>query len=429
MLTDFTAKTTVHGLREDPVRFLTDLVRARGDLVRLPFDGPELFILNHPEYIGRIFTTHGAVFRKRKDEAAENAYLKQIAGFVPMFASHRLPRYAAVMVGAATRANDRWRARYRAEGPFEVDAYREMMRITLDVAVRTLFNADADPEAAEIVDAILELDSGYGYNPIESTLGEFMPPVPPTVTPGGDAARERIAAFVRRLVAGEVGFPHAPPIFLTMLAGSMPPEQAVAVAMSVLLAMHEVTATTLSWAWHVLGQEPAVAEKLRAELVAVLEGAPPSIEDLPHAPYLEMVLAETRRLYPSVWIVGRFLREAVELDGVVLPAGSVALASQQVTHRDPRFFPVPDRFDPERWTPESQAMRPAVAYFPFSFGPRACAGASFAALQDGLVLGLLAQHWRATPVMGQQPEAAPRQSNAPRPGIRMRLEPAAPKGS
>jgi len=140
-------------------------------------------------------------------------------------------------------------------------------------------------------------------------------------------------------------------------------------------------------------------------------------------PYTQMLLKETRRLYPTVWLMGRFVRHDVSLGGHLIPANSIVLASQKVMHRDERYFANPDQFEPLRWTPEAVAARPEFTFFPFSAGPRQCLGRDFAWVEDTLILATLAQHWQARLVPDQVLEPHPQKSFAPRNGIQMMLHP------
>ncbi|MCW5848809.1 MAG: cytochrome P450 [Anaerolineae bacterium] len=418
---DATFESTVDGLRNQPVPFAARLAHTYGDIVRLPFGGRDLYLVNQPDYIREIFLGDAEVYKKRKDADTEKAYLESIGGFLPLFQDSLIPQYAPSMVEAAQRANERWQRLAQGDATPSVDIYREMMRITLDIVVRTLFRADVGDEAAALVDDILTMDVGYGFDPVAATLGEFMPPDGIALTPEGEAARGRILAFVQRVAATKGGDPDPGESFLSMLLRYLGADMGANVAMTVMFAMHEVSATTLTWAWYLLSQSPDVEAQLHEELNRVLGGRPPTYDDVAHLPYTMMTLAETRRLYPSVWLIGRFLRADVAFDGYHVPADSVVLASQDVTHRDPRYFPEPDRFDPLRWTSEAQAARPEFSYFPFSAGPRACAGEKFAEIMDPLVLATLAQHWQARLTPGQTFEPRPAKSNAPRPGIQMTL--------
>jgi cytochrome P450 len=411
--------STEYGLRNDPVAFVTNLVRKYGDIVCLPFGKQNLYLLNHPDFVADLFMNKPSIFGKRKDAEAEQAYLSQIAGFVPLFRHEVIPSYAPMMVAAARRLDGRWNGRFNSGGPFEVDIYREIGRLTLEVVSETLFKASAEEQGAELMDAIVTMDVGHGFNPIEATLAGFLPAADVQMTPESREARAYIQAFVQKLADREAASPSGS--FLGMLIQYMGIEQAVPIAMSVMFAMHEVTATTMPWTWYLLSQYPEVEGQLHAELDRLLGGRPPTSDDVAGLEYTGRLLEEARRLYPSVWIIGRFLREDYSFGGRLVPAGSIVMASQRVMHLDPRFFPDPERFDPTRWTAGARAARPEYSYFPFSAGPRACAGEEFAVLQDILVTGVLLQRWSATLIPGQTLEPVPQKSLAPRHGIKMTL--------
>ncbi len=415
---DATASSVAHEFRRNPVTFVTDLVRTYGDLVRLPFEGRDLYLLNHPDFVREMFLGRPSAFAKRKDPEAEQDYLGSISSFVPLFRADVIPSYAASITEAALRRHRLWESRFAISGPFAVDIYREFGALTLEIVIRTLFGMDGEADASDLFDAMLTMDVGYGFDPIEATLGVLMPEAAREMTPLSRDARARIEAYIARLARAEQNRRGS---FLTSIIQNVGVEHAVPVAMTVMFAMHEVTVTTLPWAWYLLSKRPDVDRTLTAELATILGGREARYEDLPGLSYAEMVLSETRRLYPAVWIVGRFVREDVFFNQYRIPAGSVVLASQQIMHRDPRFYPQPDRFDPLRWTADSRASRPECSYFPFSAGPRACAGEHFAKLQDALILATLAQRWHSEELPGEQPKAVPQQSSAPRKGIRMLL--------
>jgi cytochrome P450 len=193
---------------------------------------------------------------------------------------------------------------------------------------------------------------------------------------------------------------------------------------TIFLAGHETTASALTWSWYLLAQHPAAEARLHAELDAVLEGGRlPTVADLPALRYTEMVVAETMRLYPPAWTIGRLAIEDHEVGGYLIPKGSLVLVSQYVVQRDPRFFPDPERFDPERFTPEAKAARPPFAYFPFGGGPRRCIGEGFAWMEAVLILAALARRWRLRLPPGAVVPTEPRITLRPgKGGIPMRLE-------
>jgi cytochrome P450 len=193
-------------------------------------------------------------------------------------------------------------------------------------------------------------------------------------------------------------------------------------ALTIFLAGHETTANALTWTWYLLSQHPQVEATLHAEIDAALNGRVPAYDDMPSLPYTRMVLAESMRLYPPAWAIGRRALEPFDARGFTIPKRSVVLMSQYIVHRDARFFPNPERFDPDRWKPEAVAQRPKFSYFPFGGGNRVCIGEQFAWMEGVLLIAALAQKWRMRLVSGHPVEVQPLITLRPRHGMRMFLE-------
>jgi cytochrome P450 len=191
--------------------------------------------------------------------------------------------------------------------------------------------------------------------------------------------------------------------------------------MTLFLAGHETTAIALSWACLLIAQNPDIETKLAAELQAVLGDRVPIPEDLLRLRYTEMVLKEAMRLYPAVWGIGRIAMEECELGGYRVPAGSNIFILQWRTQRDPRFFPEPERFDPERWRddPVRSGKIPRFAYFPFGGGPRVCVGAAFAMMEATLLLAMIQQKYHLEVVAGHPIEIFASVTLRPKYGIRV----------
>src|SRR5262249_55076312 len=217
---------------------------------------------------------------------------------------------------------------------------------------------------------------------------------------------------------------------LSMLLGARDEETGEAMSdeqlrdevITLLIAGHETTAVTLSWAWYLLSENPEAAGKLRAELAEVLGGRAPTAEDLPNLPYTRMVVEESMRLYPPAWALAREAVKDDEIGGWRIPAGSKITLCQYVTHRDPKYWEEPEKFDPERVPPERSARRPRFAYFPFGGGGRICIGNNFAMMEAQLVLAAAAQRYRVKVVPGHKVEPDPTFTLRPRNGIRVTLE-------
>jgi cytochrome P450 len=199
----------------------------------------------------------------------------------------------------------------------------------------------------------------------------------------------------------------------------MAPQQLRDEVMTLLFAGHETTALALAWTWDLLARHPAVATRLRQDVAAVLGGRVPAVADLPHLPYLRMVVEEALRLYPPAWMIARAARAADHIVGYPIPAGTTVFLSPYLTHRHPAVWPEPERFDPERFAAARAAARPPGAYFPFAAGPRACLGAPLAMLEAQLIVAQVIQAYDVALVGGRPVVPQPRLTLRPRHGVPM----------
>jgi cytochrome P450 len=186
----------------------------------------------------------------------------------------------------------------------------------------------------------------------------------------------------------------------------------------------------MSWTWHLLGGAPGVEARLHAELDTVLNGRTPTVEDVPKLEWTRAVIAESMRLFPPAWTMGRRVFEQHTIDGHVIEPGSLVIMSQFVVHRDPRWWTQPEVFRPERWLTDGrresgvgnrEIERHKYAYFPFGGGVRLCIGESFAWTEAILLLATIAQQWQFTPADDGEPVPEPRITLRPK-GLSMRAQ-------
>ena len=189
--------------------------------------------------------------------------------------------------------------------------------------------------------------------------------------------------------------------------------------MTLLLAGHETTATTLAWTFYLLAQNPRAEFELLAELRGVTSGRVPTYQDLPKLRFTEAIVRESLRLYPPAWAMGRQAIEDCSIGGYEVPRNTTIYMSQWVVHRDARYFDEPEQFRPERWMDSLQKTLPRFAYFPFGGGPRVCIGASFAMMEATLLLAAIASRFRLTLMPDQTIELWPSITLRPRNGIKM----------
>jgi len=207
-----------------------------------------------------------------------------------------------------------------------------------------------------------------------------------------------------------------------IVGGGMTDRQVRDEAMTILLAGHETTANALTWTWYLISQSPEIEAKLHDEIDRVLQGRLPTVADLSSLSFAEKVVTEAMRLYPPAWIVGRRAIAEYPIGEYVAPPRTIMIMSPWILHRDPRYFADPDRFHPDRWTPELEAALPQFAYFPFGGGPRRCIGESFAWMELVLVVATLAQRWTLRLVPGHPVEPQPVVTLRTKHGMKMTIE-------
>jgi len=392
--------------RRDPIHFLERLHRRYGDVARFRFGPRRLYLLAHPDQVRDVLVTNHRNFIKSK--ALQRArvilgnglltsegelHLRQRRMAQPAFHRERIAALGETMVAYAARAGDGWRA------GAEMDVAREMNRLALAIAGKTLYGADVEREADEIGAALN--DALHAFKRLTNPLGVILDRLPLPGTLRVRRASARLDDTIYRMIAERRRTGEDRGDLLSMLlaardeegdGGAMTDRQLRDEALTLFLAGHETTANALAWTWHLLALHPDAEARLHAEVDAL--GADPDADDLPRLPFARAVLAESMRLHPPAWVVGREPLEEFEAGGYRVRAGTVVLMSPWITHRDPRWWPEPERFDPDRWTPENEARLPRYAYFPFGGGPRKCIGEGFAWTEGILVLATLARRWR-----------------------------------
>ena len=434
-------------LARDPIGFLTRLARDHGDVAAFTMAGQPMLFVNHPDLVREVLVTKQRSFYKGRGlERAKRLlgeglltsegefHRRQRRLAQPAFHRQRVAAYGDVMAAYAARTGERWR-----HGA-TLDVADEMMRLTLAIVGKTLFDADVEGEAREIGEALTESFKSFTYAVLP--FGELLDrlPLPPTIR--FNRARARLDATIYRMIdeRRRSGADRGDLLSMLLLATdaegdgtAMSDEQLRDEAMTIFLAGHETTSNLLTWTWYLLSQHPDAERRVHAEVDAVL--GPPAerasdtgeprllgADDLPRLPYTRLVLAESMRLYPPAWIIGRRAIVEVEVGGYAVAPRTIVLMCQYVGHRDARWFPDPERFDPERWTPEAAAARPKFSYYPFGGGARVCIGEQFAWMEGTLLLATLAHRWRLRLAPGHPVALQPIITLRPKFGMRMMVE-------
>lgn len=424
--------------RNDPIRFLSEAARRYGDIAAFQIGPQRMVLLNHPDHIREVLVTSNRNFVKGR--ALERArrmlgeglltsegelHLRQRRLAQPAFHRQRIAAYGAAMARYTEEQSAAWR-------PGQVlDLNHELMRLTMRIVGHTLFSAETEQDAEDVYAAMQTLMGMFDL--VALPLLDKLAELPLPMTRRFHAARATIDRVIYRMIAERraAGADTGDLLSMLLLAqdsegdgGGMSDLQVRDEALTIFLAGHETTANALSWCFYLLSQYPGVADRLYAELREVLGGRAPTFEDLPRLRFAEMVLAEAMRLYPPAWILGRRALGPFSVGGYSFPANTIALMSQWVMHHDPRYYPDPYRFDPERWAPEARAARPKFAYFPFGGGPRTCIGEPFAWMEGTLLLAGIARRWRPQLLPGHPVALQPSITLRPKHGLMVRMEPA-----
>jgi cytochrome P450 len=409
----------VYAPGRDPLAFFTNLARTYGDVVYMRMAGEHLFLLSDPRHIRDVLVTHQRSFIKGRGlERAKRllgaglltsegaTHLRQRRLIQPAFHRDRIASYAAVMTEYADRVRTSW-----TDGA-DVDVDKEMMRLTLAIVGKTLFGTDVEAHARDVGAAMSAVMGSFWT--LMLPFAHLIERLPVPSLRRSRRARAELDAIIYRMIAERRHSPGDRGDLLSMLLEAqdeeadgdrphgrgMTDEQVRDEAMTIFLAGHETTANALTWTWYLLSAAPEVEARLHEEVDRVLGGRLPTAADIGSLSYVERVVTEAMRLYPPAWIIGRRTIEPYALDDYVLPPRSLVVFSPYIVHRDARYFPEPDRFLPDRWTPGFKASLPPFAYLPFGGGPRRCIGESFAWMELVLVLSTLAQRWRLRLVPG-----------------------------
>ena len=423
--------------RAHPIDFLMRMAREYGDLPYFRLGPQHVYLVNHPDLVREVLVTNQANFTKSR--ALQRArvllgeglltsegqfHLRQRRLVQPAFHRERLAAYASVMSEYGVRLRDRWKA------GSTVDVSHEMMRLTLAVVGKTLFSAEVEEEASEIGEALTIVLKMFRM--LMMPFSEYLEKLPLPSIRRFDKARARLDKTIYGLIHERRRSGEDTGDLLSMLllahdeeadGSGMTDQQVRDEALTLFLAGHETTANALTWTWYLLSQNPECERRLHEEIDSVLEGRVPAMSDLPQLRYSEMVFAEAMRLYPPAWAIGRMSKGPFELGGIKIAGKSICIVSPYVMQRDPRWFPNPERFDPERWTTEARDARPKFSYFPFGGGARVCIGERFAWMEGVLMIAAIAQKWKLKLTPDQRVEPLPLITLRTKYGMRMIVEP------
>lgn len=420
---------------KDPLGFFEKCTRDYGDFVPIRFLHQNIFLVNDPLLIEEVLTTQARNFRKTLGyrmpvmrrifgqglvTSEGEHWVRQRRLAQPAFHRDRIAAYADTIVHFTEQMLATW-------SPGETrDIHHEMMQLTVKVVTKTLFDSEVPNELNDVIasSAVVMERFTTQWKWYRAVFGLL----PTVLSWQFSRGMRRLDTFIYRLIRERRASGEDRGDLLSMLlqarledGSGMSDQQLRDELTTLMVAGMDTTALALAWAFYLLSQNPVPAQALHEELDRVLGDRAPGFADLPQLTYAELVIKETMRLYPSVWLIGREAICDCDIGGHHIQAGESLFMSQWLKHRDPRCFKRPDEFLPERWSGEDVKQLPRYAYFPFGGGPRICIGNAFAMMEAVLVLATVSQKFQLTSAPGYRVTPWPSITLYPKGGILLQV--------
>ncbi len=431
-------------VRRDRLKFVMQMMNEYGDLVCFRMGPKRLYLLNHPDAARHVLIDNVANYRKGLGLAESSPLLgrglltseggvwaSQRRLLQTAFHAGRMEEFGGAMVDATQSMLEGWDRRLKnsPDAAPTFDIAHEMVGLTIRILGATLFRLDFN-DIAEDLSTDLTVLTRWAISRMTS-LWRLPLQVPTPRNLRAQKSLRRLESVVGQMLrrAQEPGQPRRADDLLSLLVAhdAEPGRESGGVkqmrdeVMTLLLAGHETTAATLAWTWYLLALHPEVARRLQAEVDEVLGGVRPTVADVPRLVYTRMVIDETLRLYPPVWLLPRKAIADDRLGGCVIPAGSDVLVCAYTIHRHRDFWENADDFDPQRFAVEKSTHRVSGSYLPFGAGPRTCLGSRFGLMEVILAVAGIAQRYSLKLVAEQRVEPEAALTLHPRQGLAMSL--------
>ncbi len=397
----------------EPIPLFEHLHQVFGKIAHYRFMGTTIVFVNEPEWINEILVNQASSFVRERTlkrmkillgegliTSDDPIHMRQRRIAAPAFHRQRIAGYADQIVANAAASAANWQAGQ------EIDISDEMMQLSLHIVAKTLFDSEVTADVLSVRDEVNTIMGLYNFLVAFPRLESVLHwPIPGVMK--FRRSRARLDALVASMIASRRALTRqqleerTDLLSLLMAARDddatktgMSDTQVRDEVLTIFLAGYETVANALAWTWYLLSQNPDAADKMYAEVEAVLGTTTATMHNFPRLKYTEMVFAESMRLYPPAWAMGRQSTKPVEFGPYRFPPQTHFFISQYIMQRSPEFWPDPLAFRPERHTPEAKSERPRFVYFPFGGGGRQCIGEGFAWMEGVLALATIAQKWR-----------------------------------
>jgi len=421
----------------DMLGLFTKTAREFGGIAQFKLLNSTYFLITNPDYVKYILQdNYRNYIRGRSVETGRvllgnglplidgDFWLRERRLLQPAFHRERIATLASTASNVIDSFLQKWEQNALNNQPLDLDD--EMMRLTLTVIIKSMFSADIDDKIQALSHAFNVASRFMLWRSQQMWAPPLSVPIPRNVE--YNRAFKALNDTIYPLIADARKNPKDD--LLGMLLAmrdeetgeGMTDQQARDEVVTIFFAGHETTAASMTWAFYLLSEHPEIEARVRDELKAVLNGHDPTFADLPKLTYTQQVIQEVLRLYPAAYL---FAREAVTediIDGYPIPPKTLIFITPYITHRDPKYWHDPERFDPDRFNPENVASRPRHVYYPFGEGPHVCIGNNFALMEMQLILAMALQRFRLRLVPNHPIAFKPEATLRPKHGMRMIVE-------
>jgi cytochrome P450 len=456
---------------QDPLIVLHNLSKEYGDISHFKFGKNHIYLINNPDYIKDVLVNQDNNFIKSRGlqlakrilgegllTSEGDLHRRQRQLLQPIFHPDEIPSYADIMTDYTLGISGQW------YDQAIIDIHKEFMHLALAIVSKIFFSVSIEELEIKAIDQYVTTIIEH-FNRARIPFAGIIEKVPLPSNIQFYQAKKHLDEIIYRIIDSHVDNDSDNSDYSQQQNGSQVRKDLISLllqgqdnsyfsttknnedvtklnkekihnsitstnrhqlrdnVMTIFLAGHETVANALTWTFYILSQNPKEEKMLHEELDSVLhdDNAVPTAKDISKLEYTQRVFAESMRLYPPAWAIGRQAIEDCKIGDYVIPAGSSILMSQYLMHHDPRYFPEPERFDPERWNPQERAKRPRFSYFPFGGGVRSCIGETFAWMEGILVIATIARRWKMQ-VMPEYPIVLqPLATLRPKYGMKMRL--------
>jgi len=436
----------------DMLGLFTKTAREFGGIAQFKLLNSKYFLVTNPDYVKYILQdNYKNYIRGRSVETGRvllgnglplidgEFWLRERRLLQPAFHRERIAKLASTASQVIDSFLQKWEVNAENNQPLDLD--NEMMQLTLTVIIKSMFSADIDNKIKALSHAFNVASKFMLWRSQQMWAPPLSVPIPRNVE--YNRAFKILNDTIYPLIAD--ARKHPKDDLLGMLLAmrdedtgeGMTDQQARDEVVTIFFAGHETTAATLTWAFYLLSEHPEIEARVRDELNTVLNGrnpahfnsptqrnerGKPTFADLPKLTYTQQVVHEVLRLYPAAYL---FAREAVTedvIDGYPISPQTLIFITPFITHRNPKYWPDPERFDPERFTPENVSSRPRHVYYPFGEGPHVCIGNNFALMEMQLILAMALQRFRLRLVPGHPIALKPEATLRSKHGMKMKVE-------